>query len=97
MDSKSNCYLPSFDELNLALESFEEKGFSFAGIIHSHTNGNNKPSKQDIGFFKSFRKVNKQFGDLLFPIICLKNGKKDIAWYLVNDKEITKVDVKTEL
>ena len=97
LDSNAKCYSPSFAELNAALEGFERQGFSFGGIIHSHINGSNKPSKEDRDFFKSFLETNNQFESLLFPIIYLKNGNKDIAWYLVNDKGISKVDIKIEL
>lgn len=97
LDTKASCYSPSFDELNVALDVFEKHGWDFFGIIHSHVNGNNKPSKEDVDFIKSFIEANDQFEILVFPIICLKNGSKDIAWYLMDDEEMSKIDVKVEL
>ena len=97
LDSNANCYSPSFNELNIAFDMFEKQGWAFFGIIHSHVNGSSKPSKEDFEFFKSFMSVNEQFKTLLFPIVCLKSGKKDIAWYLFTDNELTKVEIKEEL
>ena len=89
-DSPHFSYIFSFDKLNDLLEKYDDyDGF---GIIHSHyvskdgfcykylTDG-------DLNFYKNFASSNSEFKTLIFPIIYLEKGNKEINWYqLVNDE-----------
>ena len=86
-------FSPSFDSLNKAADFFANHDAEFIGIIHSHPvsqfgSGTNRPSNEDIEFYKNFSKENKQFKKLVFPIITLKNEQKDIAWYILENNEL---------
>lgn len=98
-DTTGACFVPSLTSLNEANDYFGKSGTDFGGIIHSHPiskfgSGMNSPSKNDKEFYANFIKSNKQFEKLIVPIITLKEGQKDIAWYIYENSELSELDIQ---
>ena len=88
----------SFDRLNEINNIMEKNNQSLGGIIHSHASGINgsginKPSKNDLEFYKNFMNANPIFDELLFPIVCLLNNQIDIKWYIYQDNKLNEIEM----
>lgn len=97
-DTIHGAFSPSLFSLNKASDYFYESGGEFIGIIHSHSSsfdkgGTNYPSKSDKEFYISFMENNPHFEKLIFPIISIKNHKKEIAWYLLENKNFYSLNI----
>ena len=98
-NTNHGAFSPSLSSLNKASDYFYESGGEFIGIIHSHPSsfdkgGSNYPSKSDKEFYISFMEINPHFKKLIFPIISIKNHKKEIAWYLLENKIFYSLDIQ---
>lgn len=75
------------------VEKWDEEGIEFVGFIHSHTNGENRPSIYDFMYVKKFLKANPDIESLDFPIVYLKDGKIDIQYYIFKQNEFVPVGI----
>ena len=98
-DTTGGCFIPTIDSLNEANDFFDQNDTEFSGVIHSHPvskfgDGINLPSKNDKSFYANFIEANRQFKRLIVPIITLKKGQKDIAWYIYEKGELTELKIQ---
>ena len=81
-ENKKDNYLFSFEQLNMVLSPYFNKGYDLAGFIHSHIGGCLSLSKNDKVFFSNFLKENSSYKHLITPIIVLSDKNKEIKWWM---------------
>ena len=88
----------SFDELNEKINKDDE--YNGIGIIHSHALSENltsldRPSKEDILFYKAFIMSNPGFDSFIFPIVIQKElNQALVKWYNLLDDQVVEVKLK---
>ena len=85
-------YLPSIDVLNLVIREWNERNVKFIGIVHSHANSYNVPSKNDIDYAKTILKTNRALTFLILPIVTVDKGNIHIDFYKYSTK-LTKINM----
>lgn len=86
-------YQINVNKFTEVVEKWDEQGIEFAGFIHSHTNGENRPSIYDFMYVKKFLKANPDIESLDFPIVYLKDGKVSVQYYIFEQNEFIPVNI----
>lgn len=68
--SNTGIYVPDVFRLNAVMKTWNDKGISFCGILHTHLPGQELLSEGDRKFISDIMVLNKQlFESLYFPIV----------------------------
>jgi proteasome lid subunit RPN8/RPN11 len=70
------------------MTAMEEKGEELAAIYHSHTASPAYPSQTDINL--------AAYPDTLYLILSLAEGERELRGFLIEDGEVTEVDLDIE-
>jgi proteasome lid subunit RPN8/RPN11 len=70
------------------MTQMEEKGEELSGIYHSHTASPAYPSQTDINL--------AAYPDVIYLIISLAEGEKDLRGFDITDGEVTEVELAIE-
>ena len=58
----------------------------FVGIVHSHPNGYNLPSKNDANYARMLLDTNENLPFVIFPIVTMDNEEIYISFYKYDKK-----------
>lgn len=86
-------YVPSVEDINCIISRWSRECVRFIGIVHSHPNLFNKPSKNDIQYFKKILDINRRYDYLICPIVTKDNDDIYINFYKVST-DIRKINVR---
>lgn len=67
-------YVPNVERLNTVLSNWKEENVSFCGLFHSHKNGQESLSKDDMEYIQTiFSCLPQTITELYFPIVISKS------------------------
>jgi len=93
--NKEDFYIPDICHLNQVINEWQSKGISFCGIVHSHPNKHNKPSRLDEEYARLLLDKNKMISYLIFPIVTIFENKVEVVFYEFTENFIpVEVEVK---
>ena len=90
-------YTPDYKRLERVINRWARGNIAFCGFIHSHSNGNGVPSKEDLDFYIEFQRRNPSLCLSLMGIAHQKDEGFFVNWFTFEDNLFSDINEKVIL